>query len=320
MKRLSYLMMFAAFLMSITLVSCSDDNDYQAATKVSDNCPSVYFSNKSECFVSLSPENVTAHPDTVWSTTILAERPNGEGELTVPIVVDYKSETVEVPESVTFADGETEAEVTISYTHPDNGLNATFHIADGYANPYIEQEGTSTFKLSILIIEKLCNVTYSTSPRKSQTNLSHFAGETNEIWRYWGQNKFLWKNFLGSNVDVAFSVKEGENVTFDPNDIKSLNGEILLLDHKIDYYGYGYYFIIEDEDNWPSWTPKGQTDEVNYFYMYDASYTYSGYSFIDFAERSDDYYSGYFYGGFQVHNSWTLDGTGYIYFFFDYNI
>lgn len=313
-------MPLVAILITAAFVSCDDDNDYQAAAKVSDDCPSVYFSNQSESFVSLSPDEVSAHPDSVWTTTVTAVRPNADGELTVPIVVDYKSETVEVPESVTFADGETEAEVTISYTHPDNGLDATFHIADAYANPYIEQDGTTTFKLSILIIEKLCNVTYSTSPRKSQTNLSHFAGETNEIWRYWGQNKFLWKNFLGSGVNVSFSVKEGENVTFDPNNINGLSGEILLLDHKIDYYGYGYYFIIEDDDNWPSWTPSGQSDEVSYFYMYDASYTYSGYSFIDFAERSDDYYSGYFYGGFQVNDSWTLDGTGWIYFFFDYNI
>jgi len=319
MNKLSYLTMFAAMMMSLTLVSCGDDDDYAPGAAVSEDCPSVYFSNESESSVFLDPDVVTANPDSVWEAAVTVKRPDGTGELTVPIIVDIKSDGVDVPESVTFKDGETSADVIIRYVHPDNGLDATFHIDESYADPYTVTDGTTYFKLSIVILEKLCDVTYSTASTLTAKNLSHFAGVTSEIWSCKGRNKFMWKNFMGSGINIFFSVKPAEGVTFNPQNINALNGEILLLDHKYDYYGYGYYFIMTDDNDWPTWTPAGQTDEINYFYMYDASYTYSGYSFIDFAPRTDGYYSGYFYGGFQIGGAWTLDGTGWIYFFFDYD-
>lgn len=321
MNKLSYLTMFAAVLTAMTLASCGDDDAYTPGAAVSENSPSVYFSNESESSVFLDPDVVSANPDSVWEAAVTVKRPDGTGVLTVPIIVDTKSEGVDVPESVTFKDGETSTDVIIQYVHPDNGLDVTFHLDESYTNPYKVVDGTTNFKLSIVILEKLCDVTYSTSSTLTGKNLSHFAGVTSEIWSCKGRNKFMWKDFMGSGINVFFSVKPAEGVTFNPSNISALNGEILLLDHKLDYYGYGYYFIMTDDNEWPSWVPEGQTDTIEYFYMYEGSYAYSGYSFIDFAPRTDGYYSGYFYGGFQINGTgaWTVDGTGYIYYFFHYD-
>lgn len=320
----------AVSMLTLSLASCGDDDDnYSPGAEVSSDCPNVYFPSDNETTVYLDPTTIAADPEATWTQTVKVARPDSIGSVTAAVVVDKKSDGMEIPSSVTFADGEKEADLVISYTHPENGLSASFHIADESVNPYVIKDGSISFTLSVAILEKVCNVTYSSSQKRSQTNRSVFANVTSEIYNCRGLNKFLWKNFCGSNIDVFFEVIPATGTVFNASDLQSNKGEIHFLDHMWDYYDYGYVFLQSEasdfgDDTWPTWTPAGQEKEVSYFYVYDYAYSvYSGYygvyDTIIFAP-DDDWYNGFFGEGMSTDGgtSWTRDGSGYVYFFFDY--
>lgn len=331
MKKIFIYPLFAA-LAALALPSCSDDDDYQAGPEVSDTAADIYFSSSNSSLVYLNSEEVAANPDSVYTLTLqavrhldtdsgnvdLAAQMAALPQLTVPVVVDRASEGVSVPESLVFAAGDTLAELVVTYVHPDKGIDATFHIDDAYANPYAVHDGSLSFQLSVNVLRKLCDVTYSTSSNLYGPNTSHFAGVTSQILWNVGRNQFVWQDFVGSGINVLFSVKEASGAKFDGENLDDLYGEIILLSNKLDYYGGGYYFLVDDNGDWPSWTPAGQDDEISSFYTYDATYQYSGYSYIDFLPYTDGTLSGFFFGGFEIDGQWTMDGMGYVYFFFHF--
>lgn len=328
MKQFSYMKLLIGAVASLavfSLASCGDDDNYAPGAEVGDDNQNVYFPSTESETIYLYPEDVEASAGGTMTTAIKLTRSQKSGELTVPIVVDSKSEDVSVPESVTFNDGDSLAYLNIAYTNPEKGLSANFHIDDSYSNPYLKNEGSTYMRLSIAVLEKVCNVSYSSGTQLSATNRSYFAQEKSEIYHCMGQNRFIWKNFVGSDIDVTFEVKLADGVEFDNDSIQKNSGEINFLDHVNDYYGYGYVFLMDDDGDWPSWTPEGQTVTVSYFYMYDYHYTaysgFSGYNLIDFKPRNDDWYSGYFANGLSIDdgNSWGRDGNGYTYFYFKYD-
>lgn len=327
MKHKSYFKLIIG-LMTLALPmisSCSDDDNYTPGAEVSDDNQNVYFPSSDNETIYLYPEDVAASQGGAMTTAIKLVREQYNGSLTVPIIVDNKSEEVTVPESVTFNDGDSIAYLNISYSNPEKGLSADFHIDESCANPYLQNDGSTYLRLSIAVLEKVCNVKYSSSTQLSGTNRSYFANVTSEIYHCLGLNKFIWKDFLGSNIDITFEVKLDDGVVFENDSIQNNSGEINFLDHVNDYYGYGYVFLMDDDGDWPTWTPEGQTVEVSYFYMYDYHYTaysgYSGYNLIEFKKRNDDWYSGYFGNGLSIDGgtSWGRDGNGYTYFFLQYD-
>jgi len=314
-------------VMSLSLLACSgDDDNYSPGEEVSANCPNVYFASDNETTTYLDPETISENPDHTWTQAIKLVRADSVGALTVDIVVDKKSEGVEVPSTVTFNDGEKTASLLISYTHPDKGLSASIHVGDDYVNPYVVKEGSISFNYSVAVLEKVCSVTFSSAQKRSEKNTSLFANVTNEIYNCKGLNKFLWKNFLGSGISPFFEIIPKTGTVFDADNVQNNEGEIHFLDHVNDYYGYGYVFLMTDNGEWPTWTPEGQSTEVTFFYMYDYAYSmYSGYygiyDLIDLKPRTDEWYSGYIGNGLSKDGgtSWSRDGYGYIYFFFDYD-
>lgn len=308
MKKLSsIIVVLAAVMMPLAFTACSDSDDYSPASPISDNCPGVYFDSTNVSAKYVTPMEAANDP----SVKLTLSRPDSVGELTVPIVVDKKTDGTVVPENVTFSDGDTTTTLVIGYD-PEQGMNAIIHVGDGYANPYLKQGGTTTFTVSVDIIETVCSVTYSSDGKTDRTG--RFANETSYICNISRRNEFLWKDFLGSGIDVRFSINLPDTITWDADNINKMKGTINLLDHKLDYYSGGYWFILDDNGDWPSWTPEGQTEEISYPYLYDGVY-----SSIDFGNYNDGYWSGYFYFGFQVNGAWKLDGSGYLYFYFHFD-
>jgi len=313
----------AVAALPLALASCGDDDDYTPGAEVSADCPNVYFPSSSKEALYLYPEDVSASQGGQMSSSIKMVRADSVGELTVPVVVDTKSDNVTVAESVTFLDGDTLAYLSVSYTNPEQGVEATFHVADGYYNPYLKKDGSAYFRLSVSVLEKVCDVTYSSAQKTSGVNRSYFAQEKSEIYHCMGQNQFIWKNLFGSGMDVTFEVVMEGGSKFDSDSLSNTIGQINFLDHVLDYYGYGYVFLMDDDGGWLTWTPAGQTVEISSFYMYDYHYTvYAnssvGYSFIDFKPRTDEWYAGYIAEGLSLDGgmSWTSDGNSYVYFFF----
>ena len=100
MKKIFYMMLLAAG----ALVSCTEDYDYDPAAPYSAEGVKVSFVPASSV--------VLAQSDNSFEVTVA--RTETEGELTIPIKVLAADDVFEVPSSVTFADGEAEATLTVN--------------------------------------------------------------------------------------------------------------------------------------------------------------------------------------------------------------
>lgn len=282
MKKISYsIIALVASAMTLSLASCSDDYDYQPGTAVAADCPNVYFSNNNESLIEVKSDDASK------KVSLELHRANTKGSVTVPIVVDSKTDNITVPESVTFADGDSTAYLDITYSEFSIGTKFTVSIADDYVNPYSMVDGFSTFSATLTQVNKVCDVMYATDSR--------FAGVTNSaIYNYSGENRFIFTNFLGSGVDLKFRVDTNvSGATFDMNDITKLSGDIIPLN----YYtkdDYGFHFVnTSGSEDYVTWTPEGASEAVTSFYFYDVYNGYS-YSFIDFGSSAYGmFYSAY---------------------------
>lgn len=302
-------MALLAMAMPIAFAACGDDDSYSAGPEVSGDCPSVYFSsdNNNICVVDLGDNG----PGEI---TLKVEREQTAGALTAPLVVDKNNASFSIPESVSFNDGEKEASLVVKYDEYVSGMSFTVRIADEYANPYTEKDGSYVFSLTVTQPYELCTVTYSNDTTYSSGTVvsGRFHGVTDsKIYAYSGLNKFLWTDFFGSGVDVAFTVDTSNSTgTFDSSDLTKLNGDIVPLDHYT-ANEYGYSLVTETgTDDYVTWTPAGSSDEITlYFYGY-----YSGhYSYIDFEPGGNDD-TGYGY----LWSCYVYNGYENVYFYLHY--
>lgn len=290
MKNLSYkTITLVATVMVLPLASCSDDYDYQPGTAIADDCPNVYFSNSNESLIEVKSD------DTSKTVSLELRRTNTKGSVTVPIVVDSKTDNITIPESVTFADGDSVAYLNATYSEFTIGTKFTVSIADDYVNPYSIVDGFSTFSASLTQLNKVCDVKYATDSR--------FAGvTTSAIYNYSGENRFVFSDFLGSGVDLKFRVDTNiSGATFDMNDITKLSGDIIPLN----YYtkdDYGFHFVkTSGSEDYVTWTPEGASEAVTSFYFYDVYGGYS-YSYIDFGSSAYGMFYSSYVNGAQYEN------------------
>ena len=105
--RFSYMVLLS--LVAFAISSCTSDYDYTGAPKVANE---VYFSNTQQSKIELSKSNS--------SFVVTLHRVETKGELTV--LLNYtpdEGSIFSVPNHVTFADGEAEAPITITYNPED---------------------------------------------------------------------------------------------------------------------------------------------------------------------------------------------------------
>ena len=105
--RFSYMVLVS--LVALAISSCTSDYDYTGAPKVANE---VYFSNTQQSKIELSKSNS--------SFVVTLHRVETKGELTV--LLNYtpdEGSIFSVPNHVTFADGEAEAPITITYNPED---------------------------------------------------------------------------------------------------------------------------------------------------------------------------------------------------------
>lgn len=283
--------------------SCSDD-EYTPASEISADNPQVYFSNQNseECVVT---------SDGNADVSLKLKRVRTDGTITVPIIVEEQKGNVVVPSDVTFADGQDEAELSISCTNYEPGTTITLRIDDDYANPYSIVAGSTKFTLIWTEVSKLCDVVYYTTDGLLD------KVKDSAIYYYAGQNKFVWKNFLGSGQELKFRVDvTNSGAKFDANDLSSLSGDIIPLSNYTTV-DYGWLFTEGKEtENLIGWTPEGAEEAVTdfFFYGYSTTYNYS-YSYITF---DTSYYGTCAYGWFynSYFNTYTLREDIYFYLYF----
>lgn len=300
--------------MAVALTSCSDsDDNYSPGDEPTVSGNGVYFSSSNEV------EFVKADGDEK-SVTVLVERDNTEGELTVPITVVSKTDNIdEVSSEVVFADGESEAEVTVTYTDLETSPSCELEIPEEYTNPYTEKDGFYRFTVSIYRLRTIStNVTYASQDGTSD----YFSGATSELVQYVGENIFIFRNFLGSGIDLKFKIESTNPEEFDVNDLNTCYGGIVPLDH---YYtsGEGWY-LMADEDgdgDCATWTVPGSAYGVNsymYFWSYSSDYDYH-YNYINLSSEPDENYGLAKYGVLESTLIDDPDYSTYSTFFFYVN-
>ena len=288
-----------AALIALAFTACDDDDDFQRAGEPSVEDAGVYFpsSNTTE-FIKTEQE--------AKSVDITLARANAEGELTVPIKVVSKTDNIDnVPAQATFADGATETTITITFADLATTPKCTLQIPEEYTNPYKKKDGSSTFAFNIYKLKLIsANVKYSgdTSP--------YYFNEvtTSQLLQFEGENKFIWRNFLGSGIDLKFKI----NGNFDAEDVYKCNGEIVPLDHsQSDSDGW---YLLNDKRSYATWTPEGSSLSINnymYFWSQSDGNNYCSINLKKNASNKGDY-------GYAYVNSAVIDDESTYYSFYTY--
>lgn len=119
MKKFLSILAVAA-LACVTMVSCSDDDDYMPGPAEDPSCYGVYFPAQDTSF-ELDPAEPT-------SLTFKAARTNDADEITVPVSINMGGDVFTVSE-INFAEGQTETTFTVSFPKAEVGVTYKFDMS-----------------------------------------------------------------------------------------------------------------------------------------------------------------------------------------------
>lgn len=131
---------FVALAAVLSLAACTDeDNSYVVGEQDSADKAGVYFPSINPASTELSPEDET-------TVTYVVARKNKSGQITVPINVDSNDDNVfNVPSSVTFADGDSVADLKVTFPTAAVGTTYSFTVSvpDEYVATYKSYDGVN---------------------------------------------------------------------------------------------------------------------------------------------------------------------------------
>lgn len=142
MKKYLFLLLAAA-----AFAACDDDVTREASPATSDDCQDVYFSVENDVKATVKPSDT--------ELMLLVKRSIADEAAEVPVRVStIAPDCFILPETVSFAAGEKEAEYVIGMTEamePFNEYAITFEIAPEYADYYTEKaDGSARWNLSVM--------------------------------------------------------------------------------------------------------------------------------------------------------------------------
>lgn len=281
LKASLYLMAASAIA---ALSSCSNDSDYSyvPGEVVSPDCPAVYFAAS-------NPVESIFSPDEEAGIVIKVGRIRTTGELTVPILASDVAEGIKVPSSVTFADGEAEAQLIVDASGIPAGSIASYTVAfpSEYINPYAKTPGIGSFTGRIACAEwKLWadNVEFTFEDR--------YDPIYGQIYELQGVGKYYIPNFLNTGLDLYFTMENSKSNgafwTIDPY----RNADVY---YDADYEYTHWYLYDEANDDFPIFNIQPGADAIEYmeFFGIDTSSNY----YYTYICPNDNYgvFSGLFY-------------------------
>jgi hypothetical protein len=310
MKINTFLFLAAAGL-SLLAVSCDKGDGYEPGPEAPDGCISAYFTSSNESSVILTPEEY-AKSNVI---TLQVERMVSDATVSVPIEVVQKSEQIEIPAAVEFQAGESTSSIDIKLNNLEEKVDYTFTIklAEDYVNPYTIKDGSDIFSGSVLIAKWVKVVEDGTF----YFNNEYFPTTYSDIYHLDGFNKFYIENFLGSGVNLGFSIKSynsstGAFVPFSATDKSTWAGKMEPLDHYLDDPDGGYYWWLMKDvvtQDYASWTPEGWSVGIDYINFYTTDDT--TYIWIDMNGSTASF------TGYMCSYTYLSDGStpGYIYLY-----
>ena len=135
MKTINKYLFLAMAGSMLTFAACSDDIERDPSPIVDPDCQGAYFAADNTYEYELEPESPT-------SITLTVARTNTTDAATVGIEVLTNAENVfEVPESVSFEAGQSEADITLNFPNAEIGTSYSYELKleEGSYNPYADQ-------------------------------------------------------------------------------------------------------------------------------------------------------------------------------------
>ncbi|MGM9803304.1 MAG: hypothetical protein ACI308_03920 [Muribaculaceae bacterium] len=290
--------------------SCSDDNEnkYEPASPVSSDNIGAYFPDTNSNMVMRADDDEKV-------VDVIVARTNTQQAAQVPIHVVSKTDNITCPDVANFAAGEAQTTIQVTYADLTTTPKCEIMIDEQYGNPYTIKHGSTHLSFSVYKLNLLSNnikvVTSSTA------DTDYFSGVTGQaIYQLGNDNRFIWRNFLGSGIDLQFKL-EG---TFDSNDVHNSQGALIPIDHYLnDEYGWAFMQEenpSEDSENYVAWTPEGSSTPINkYIYFY---YVYEGYTYfyMDFRKYGSSKIYSYGMISSAVVDSETNFNSYYVYIYY----
>lgn len=148
--KLNKIFLFAGVLAAGMLNSCKDYEDYTAGPQATGNeLQAVTFDENNTYTAELDPADPTVH-----TITLYRDADHASEAITVPLkVITNDANAFEVPQSVTFAAGETEASIDVNFPNAPIGTECIceIEIADEYLHPYL----SSTRKTYVIDVTRV---------------------------------------------------------------------------------------------------------------------------------------------------------------------
>ncbi len=310
MKINTFLCIAAAGL-SLLAVSCNKDDGYVQGPETPDGCISAYFKSSNESSVILTPEEY-AQSNVI---SLEVERAVSDASVSVPIEIVQKSDELDIPATVEFQAGEATSSIDIKLNNLEEKVDYTFtiRIADEYVDHYTIRDGSDVFTGSVLIAKWEKVVEDGTFYFANE----YFPTTYSDIYHLDGFNKFYIENFLGSGINLGFSIKSydatnGTFIPFSATDRTTWAGKMEPLDHFMEDPDGGYYWWLMRDvvtQDYASWTPEGWSVGIDYINFYETDDT--TYIWIDMNGSTTSN------TGYMCSYTYLSDGSapGYIYLY-----
>lgn len=202
---MKYIFKYAAIAISIIfMASCSSDEDWQPGPKTKEGCQQVYFPSSNETVAIIDDTN----PDD-RTIEVTVARMVSEGTLTVPITTVSKSEGVQIPSEVTFADGSLTSSLSITVpTEIEKGtaFEYSLQIEGDEVDPYAQLPGGSKFTgLISCPIDRIAKMWVS--------GAEDVLGYWHETITDMGGGRYKIQDLMDSGIELDIKVDDKNNIT-----------------------------------------------------------------------------------------------------------
>ncbi len=308
-----------AAVVAVAFTACSDSDSYERAGKVAEGTATAYFASSNTASEVLTPAEYADHQ----SFKLTVKRNNTAGDVSVPVVVDYADAVFTIPSAAVFKDGEAETAIEVGCPNLEQRKTYKFsiHLAEESTNPYLATEGSPVFNYSILVASWVKVV----SRAQMVWDKTEFASSYSDIYWLEGQNRFRIENFLGSGIDLQFSIVAKDSETgeykadaFNANDRSTWHGAFVPYDHCMsDPYGGSYWYFMSnaETEEYASWYPDGEDHlGIEYINFYDSP-TSEDYASVDLRGSTTSYAA--FLIPYVYYTDGTESGYTYLYMYWD---
>ena len=282
--KLAYLLLAAVFCFT----ACDEKNtDYEPGTPTEASDTKVYFSSDNSA-------DFIEEPGIRDSIVLTLVRTNTQGDLSLPVTVNYAADGLNFPSTVEFKNGEDKADYVIKFNDSDLKVSQAYKFSlslpEKYADHYTEGPGTASFSSYVMDAawEQYTENTQFTWKVDGKT----YTFDNSDFYRLGTTTRYKLPNFLGSGVDLVFSCKDTDT---------ALQG----MDNTYDFADgdYAGFILWNDEQQADaSWVVGDKTvSELAIFNTYGSSV----YSYVNFSKGKGQfctYYTTYADGTYEYYN------------------